>query len=399
MSGQHVVVEHHLPWAGECAWPPIVCGASQLICPATKHGPDLSFEVAKDAHPAGRMEGMDSRVHVYVSRGGSAHDFEHVHGDAAWRRAMCGGARVVVRRERVATVYPGRVQEVARCARVMPTTHDASVPTFLHAGVGALVTGQFASQTLDLTVHGGVAMARGAFRGMRGRVTVRGLQTVLADVFESNCLESLTCDAHTEAIQRGAFEGSHFLREVRFGARLHRVGASAFRCARLTVVDLSHTSVVVIEHRAFQQCTALRRVVLPMTVEHVSIGSGRIHGHGTDATIVTWGNGVWMSLRAQRRLAEEHGVQTRVLDLRWLAPLPVADLLAAADSSGRVLVADETRRSGGVGEGVVTALVEHGFRGSIGRVSAKDSFVPLGGAAELVLLSEEDVVAGVLRLG
>jgi 2-oxoisovalerate dehydrogenase E1 component len=58
-----------------------------------------------------------------------------------------------------------------------------------------------------------------------------------------------------------------------------------------------------------------------------------------------------------------------------------------------VLIADETRRSGGVGEGVVTALVEHGFSGRIARVASKDSYVPLGDAANLVLLSEDEVEA------
>ena len=56
--------------------------------------------------------------------------------------------------------------------------------------------------------------------------------------------------------------------------------------------------------------------------------------------------------------------------------------------TGAVLVADETRRSGGVGEGVVTALVDAGFTGRIARVTSEDSFVPLGDAARTVLLSE-----------
>ena len=67
-----------------------------------------------------------------------------------------------------------------------------------------------------------------------------------------------------------------------------------------------------------------------------------------------------MSLRVARRLAAA-GTVAQVLDLRWLAPLPVEDLLAAARSTGRVLIVDETRHSGGVGEGVITALVEGGF--------------------------------------
>ncbi len=80
-----------------------------------------------------------------------------------------------------------------------------------------------------------------------------------------------------------------------------------------------------------------------------------------------------------------------MLDLRWISPLPVQDLLREAEATGRVLVADETRHSGGVGEGVITALVENGFTGRISRVSSLDSFVPLGDAANLVLLDENAI--------
>ena len=47
-----------------------------------------------------------------------------------------------------------------------------------------------------------------------------------------------------------------------------------------------------------------------------------------------------------RRLAVR-GIGARVVDLRWLAPLPVDDLLRGARLTGRVLVVDETRRTGG----------------------------------------------------
>ena len=49
-----------------------------------------------------------------------------------------------------------------------------------------------------------------------------------------------------------------------------------------------------------------------------------------------------------------------------------------------------------MGEGVIAALVEGGYAGAIRRVSARDSFIPLGAAADLVLLSEDAIVAGVL---
>jgi 2-oxoisovalerate dehydrogenase E1 component len=115
------------------------------------------------------------------------------------------------------------------------------------------------------------------------------------------------------------------------------------------------------------------------------LGVARTYGDGTDLTILTWANGLRMSLRVAQRL------NARVVDLRWLAPLPLDDILREANATGNVLVVDETRRTGGVSEGIVTALVDAGFDGTIRRVASKDSFIPLGDAANLVLLSEEEI--------
>jgi 2-oxoisovalerate dehydrogenase E1 component len=138
-----------------------------------------------------------------------------------------------------------------------------------------------------------------------------------------------------------------------------------------------------------------------LAIDHdnqVPIGRARSYGSGSEAlTMISFGNGVPMSLRVAHRLASA-GIAAQVLDLRWLAPLPVEDILAAALSTGKVLVVDETRHSGGVGEGVVTALVEAGFSGPIQRVASEDSFVPLGTAADHVLLSEDEIEKGALAL-
>jgi 2-oxoisovalerate dehydrogenase E1 component len=123
---------------------------------------------------------------------------------------------------------------------------------------------------------------------------------------------------------------------------------------------------------------------------HVPVGWARTHGDGTDLTIVTFGNGLWLSLRAADRLAAD-GIGCRVVDLRWLAPLPAEDILREARATGRVLVADETRHSGGVSEAVLAALADGGFGGRVARVTSQDSFVPLGDAATAVLLSQADI--------
>ncbi|MGW1346112.1 thiamine pyrophosphate-dependent enzyme [Kribbella sp. NPDC002412] len=124
----------------------------------------------------------------------------------------------------------------------------------------------------------------------------------------------------------------------------------------------------------------------PYGGEPAPIGRARTYGDGTGLTIVTFGNGVPMSLRVAARVP---GV--RVLDLRWLAPLPVDDLLREANATGRVLVVDETRRSGGVSEGVLATLIDYGYTGRLARVASHDSYVPLGAAAHRVLVSEREI--------
>ena len=131
--------------------------------------------------------------------------------------------------------------------------------------------------------------------------------------------------------------------------------------------------------------------------EGVPIGAARTYGEGTDLTILTFGNGLRMSLRVARRL-EQARIGVRVVDLRWLAPLPVSDMLREATATGRTLVVDETRETGGVGEGVVAALLQHGYAGVLDRVASKDSFIPLGDAALHVLLSEDTIEAAAVTM-
>ncbi len=131
--------------------------------------------------------------------------------------------------------------------------------------------------------------------------------------------------------------------------------------------------------------------------EHVPVGAAYTHRGGDDLTIVTWANGLYLSLRVARRL-RERGIGVTVVDLRWLAPLPMEEVLREASATGRTLVVDETRRTGGVGEGIVAELLDGGYAGRLARVASKDSFVPLGDAARLVLLSEDEIEAAALAL-
>jgi 2-oxoisovalerate dehydrogenase E1 component len=106
-----------------------------------------------------------------------------------------------------------------------------------------------------------------------------------------------------------------------------------------------------------------------------------------------------MSLRAARAIEARHGWKVRVVDLRWLVPLNDRFIVEQAKSAKRILVLDEGRKSAGVGEGIITAIVEGGLGATpLERVVGADTYTPLAGAALLVLPGEADVVAAAGRL-
>lgn len=114
-----------------------------------------------------------------------------------------------------------------------------------------------------------------------------------------------------------------------------------------------------------------------------------------DVLIVSYANGYRLSLRAARRLRES-GIAARVLDLRWLNPLPHAAVAAHAAECGAVVVVDECRATGaGIADAVIAQLAEAGYRRPLRSVRAVDTYVPLGAAANLVLVSEEQILGGV----
>ena len=138
----------------------------------------------------------------------------------------------------------------------------------------------------------------------------------------------------------------------------------------------------------------------PRPDQAMTLGAGRIYNQpANDLVIFTFGNGVPMALRAARAIEKALAWQVRVIDLRWLAPLNDAFIAAQAKSAKRILVLDEGRKSAGVGEGVITAIVEGGCGATpLRRVVGADTFTPLADAALLVLPGEATIVAAAREL-
>jgi 2-oxoisovalerate dehydrogenase E1 component len=116
-----------------------------------------------------------------------------------------------------------------------------------------------------------------------------------------------------------------------------------------------------------------------------------------DLLLVSYANGLRLSLQSQRQLIARHGIRARVLDLRWLSPLPFEALRQHAARVPSVLVVDECRRTGGgVADAIVADLVESGTTATPSSVRALDSFVPLGPATAAVLVGAQDIIEGAL---
>jgi 2-oxoisovalerate dehydrogenase E1 component len=116
-----------------------------------------------------------------------------------------------------------------------------------------------------------------------------------------------------------------------------------------------------------------------------------------DLLIVSYANGLRLSLQAQRQLLERHGARARVLDLRWLNPLPFPAVRRHAGEVPAVLVVDECRATGGgVADALIADLVEFGAGTTLASVRAVDSFVPLGPATAAVLVGAQDIIEAAL---
>jgi 2-oxoisovalerate dehydrogenase E1 component len=133
----------------------------------------------------------------------------------------------------------------------------------------------------------------------------------------------------------------------------------------------------------------------PAPGENVGFGEVGVHGEGRDLAIVTYANGRYLSEQAAPELREA-GIGLRIIDLRWLAPLPEASVLEAVKGCKRVLVVDECRRSGNVSEALMTLMTEAGHRAA--RVTAEDSFIATGPAYAATLPSTEGIVRAAREL-
>ncbi|KIN72462.1 dehydrogenase E1 component subunit alpha/beta [Sulfitobacter guttiformis] len=121
-----------------------------------------------------------------------------------------------------------------------------------------------------------------------------------------------------------------------------------------------------------------------------------MEGTGSDLAIISYANGFFLSTKARKHL-EENGINTRVIDMRWLAPLPADALLEATKDCKNILIVDECRRTGSQSEALMALFTEAG-RTRVARITAEDSFIATGPSYAATLPSADSILAAATAL-
>lgn len=136
----------------------------------------------------------------------------------------------------------------------------------------------------------------------------------------------------------------------------------------------------------------------PNPKEQIKLGEVGVYGKGS-TVILTYANGYYLSRQAAKILKEKHGIDVKIIDLRWLSPLPSEAILKEVYQAKQVLIVDEGRKSGSISEGLITLLIEEARAGlKVKRITGKDCFIPLGNAWQYLLPSRESIIDAVLAL-
>jgi 2-oxoisovalerate dehydrogenase E1 component beta subunit len=154
------------------------------------------------------------------------------------------------------------------------------------------------------------------------------------------------------------------------------------------------------EHIALYRDPRVKQALDERPPAPLPLGRAALRRAGSDLGIISYGAYVHVALRVAERLAQD-GVQAAVLDLRTLAPLDRAAVLAVARHCGKVLVVHEDSRTGGIGESLAAIIQEEAFEyldAPVRVMGALDTPVPYSPPLEEAFLPSEERTLKAARL-
>lgn len=123
----------------------------------------------------------------------------------------------------------------------------------------------------------------------------------------------------------------------------------------------------------------------------IPFGKARVVCEGTDLTVITYGAVVQRTLVAAKKLADEEGVSTEVIDLRSLNPVDWESIGTSVAKTNKVIVAYEDSLSWGYGAEIAARIADEHFSwldAPVRRVAATDTFVAYSPELENAILPQ-----------
>ena len=136
------------------------------------------------------------------------------------------------------------------------------------------------------------------------------------------------------------------------------------------------------------------------TAEKLEIGKAATLREGADLTIIATGIMVSEAMKAAETLANEHGIQARVIDMHTIKPLDAEAVMVAAKETGAILTAEEHSVIGGLGSAVAEVVTTH-CPVPMYMVGQHDTFGESGKPDELKEkygMTSADIIEGALQL-
>ena len=131
----------------------------------------------------------------------------------------------------------------------------------------------------------------------------------------------------------------------------------------------------------------------------IPIGKADVKRPGEDVTIVAYARMTILALETAEELAKD-GISCEVLDLRSLAPLDEAAILASVRKTGRAVVIEECWRTCGLGGEITSRIYENCFdilKAPVKRVSGLDVPMPYSRKIEKICIPQpEDIRRAVM---
>ena len=137
----------------------------------------------------------------------------------------------------------------------------------------------------------------------------------------------------------------------------------------------------------------------PNPKEEISLGEIKVYGSGKSLIIITYGNGLYLSLKAKNAIEAKSRKKIKIIDLRWLSPIDISSLMKSIGSCKKILIVDECRKTGCHGEEIFLKINQSSNQNlSIRLHAAEDSFIPLGISATSTLPSVESIINSAMDL-